>query len=67
MGAFLAAYAGVWTGFANVWWMAEMAVAMAYETMGRHGRFAASAIGALLIAFAALILATGWIPAIRTP
>jgi predicted metal-binding membrane protein len=50
-------------GFANLWWMAALAVAMGYETIGRHGRGAASVIGALLLALAAAVFLTASIPA----
>jgi len=50
-------------GFANLWWMAGLAVAMGYETIGRHGRGAAPVIGGSLLALAVVIVLTGWIPA----
>lgn len=53
-------------GFANLWWMAALAVAMAYETVGRHGRRATPVMGAVLLALAAVVLVTGWIPAFTT-
>lgn len=50
-------------GFANLWWMAALAVAMGYETVGRHGRRAAPVIGGLLLALAVVVVLSGWIPA----
>ena len=50
-------------GFANLWWMAALAVAMGYETIGRHGLRAAPVIGGLLLALAAAVMLSGSIPA----
>ena len=49
-------------GFANLGWMAALAALMVYETMGRHGRRAAMAAGASLIALAGVVIMTGWMP-----
>ncbi len=49
-------------GFANLGWMAVLAALMVYETMGRHGQRAATAAGASLVALAALVVMTGWVP-----
>jgi predicted metal-binding membrane protein len=49
-------------GFANLGWMAALAALMVYETTGRHGPRAASAAGALLVALAAVVAVTGWVP-----
>lgn len=46
-------------GFANLGWMVALTAVMVYETTGRHGRRAASAVGALLLLFAGTILVTG--------
>lgn len=48
-------------GFADLWWMVALSAAMAYETMGRHGQRAASAVGLLLLGSAALVVMTGWL------
>lgn len=50
-------------GFANLWWMAALGAVMAYETLGRRGRSAASMVGVGLLTLAAFVLATGTIPA----
>lgn len=50
-------------GFANLWWMAALAVLMAYETIGRHGQRAAVAAGGVLLGLAGLVVVTGWAPA----
>jgi predicted metal-binding membrane protein len=47
-------------GFANLWWMAALAAVMVYETTGRHGQRAASAVGLLLLVLALVTFATGW-------
>ena len=49
-------------GFANLWWMAGLAVLMAYETIGRHGHRAAVAAGGVLLGLAGLVAVTGWAP-----
>ena len=49
-------------GFANLWWMAVLAAAMAYETIGRHGQRAAPVVGILLLGLAGLVVLTGWVP-----
>src|SRR5436190_5174999 len=41
-------------GFANLWWMAALGALMTYETTGRHGHRAASAVGLRLIWLAVL-------------
>lgn len=46
-------------GFASLWWMAALAVAMAYEAIGRHGHAFARAVGFVLVALAFAVLATG--------
>ena len=46
-------------GFANLWWMVALTAVMVYETTGRYGRRAASAVGVLLLLFAAVVLLTG--------
>jgi predicted metal-binding membrane protein len=46
-------------GVANIWWMAALALVMAYETVGHHGHRAAPVIGLGLLAFAAAIVLTG--------
>lgn len=51
------------TGFANVWWMAALTVAMTYETTGRHGPRALSMIGVVLLGLAAVAILTGSVPA----
>jgi len=43
-------------GFASLPWMVALTVAMAYETAGRHGRSAASAVGAVLLLVALTVL-----------
>lgn len=50
-------------GFANLWWMAALAIAMAYETMGRRGERVASTVGVLLFGLAVFALSTGSAPA----
>ena len=45
-------------GFANLWWMVVLTAVMVYETSGRHGQRAASAVGIALI-LAALIVLSG--------
>jgi predicted metal-binding membrane protein len=45
-------------GFANLWWMAAIAVAMAYETTGRHGRTVASIAGGCLLFLAVLVVSS---------
>jgi predicted metal-binding membrane protein len=49
-------------GFANLLWMAALAVLMAYETIGRHGQRAAVAAGGVLLGLAGLVVVTGWAP-----
>jgi predicted metal-binding membrane protein len=43
-------------GVANLWWMAALTAAMAYETIGRRGQRAASAVGFVLLGLAGLVL-----------
>ena len=50
-------------GFANLWWMAALAMVMAYEAMGRHGRRAARVAGIGFLALAVVVLTTGRVPA----
>ena len=50
-------------GFANVWWMAALAGAMAFETFAPNARRSAAVIGLILLALAAAILVLHWIPA----
>ena len=45
-------------GFANLWWMAAIAVVMAYETTGRHGRAVASIAGGGLLFLAVLVVSS---------
>lgn len=45
-------------GFANLWWMVALAAVMVYETTGRYGPRAASAVGVLLLLFAAVVVLT---------
>jgi Predicted metal-binding integral membrane protein (DUF2182). len=45
-------------GFANLWWMVALTALMVYEATGRYGQRAASAVGLLLVVFAAAILVT---------
>lgn len=47
-------------GFANLWWMVVLTAVMVYEATGRYGQRAASAVGVLLLVFAAAILVTSW-------
>ena len=54
-------------GFANLWWMAALAVLMAYETIGRHGQRAAVAAGGVLLGLAALVVVIGWAPGFGAP
>ena len=49
-------------GLSDLWWMAALGTVMAYETMGRHGRRAASIVGAMLLWAAALVVLPGWLP-----
>lgn len=49
-------------GFANLWWMVALAAVMVYETSGRHGQRAASAVGIALI-LVALTTVAGSMPA----
>jgi predicted metal-binding membrane protein len=49
-------------GFANLGWMAALAAVMAYETVGRHGRRAASVAGIVLLGLAGLVVLTGSAP-----
>jgi predicted metal-binding membrane protein len=46
-------------GVANLWWMAALAVVMAYEAMGRHGRLGARMVGIVLIGLAGLTVLSG--------
>ena len=46
-------------GVASIGWMVALAVAMTYETTGRHGHRAAPIIGLTLLAFASTIALTG--------
>ncbi len=50
-------------GFANLAWMAVLALAMVAETVAPRGSRVASGIGLGLLALGALIVVTGWIPA----
>ena len=43
-------------GFASLPWMVALTAVMAYETAGRHGRTAASAVGAVLLLVALTVL-----------
>ena len=45
-------------GFGNLPWMVALAAIMAYETTGRYGQRAASAVGVFLLGFAAAIVIT---------
>ncbi len=45
-------------GFANLWWMAILAVVMAYEATGRHGRTVASLAGGGLLFLAVLVVSS---------
>ncbi|MFI5254267.1 MAG: DUF2182 domain-containing protein [Candidatus Limnocylindrales bacterium] len=51
------------TGLGGLWWMAALTGVVFYETTGRHGRTAASAVGLLLLWLAVLIALPGWLPA----
>jgi predicted metal-binding membrane protein len=46
-------------GFANLWWMAAIAVVMAYESSGRHGRALASIVGGGLLFLAVFVVSSG--------
>jgi predicted metal-binding membrane protein len=46
-------------GFANLAWMAILTGVMVYETIGRHGQRAASAVGGMLVLLAVAVTATG--------
>lgn len=46
-------------GFASLWWMAALAVVMAYEATGRYGHAFARAVGVGLLALAIAVLVTG--------
>lgn len=46
-------------GFASLAWMAALTAIMVYEATGRHGQRAARAVGVVLLAFGAVILANG--------
>lgn len=50
-------------GFANLAWMAVLALAMVAETVSPRGSRLASLLGFALLGLGVLILATGWIPA----
>jgi len=43
-------------GFASLPWMAALTAVMAYESAGRHGRWAASVVGAVLLLVALTVL-----------
>ena len=45
-------------GFANLWWMAILAVVMAYEATGRHGRTVASLAGGGLLFLAVVVVSS---------
>jgi predicted metal-binding membrane protein len=45
-------------GFANLWWMAAIAVVMVYESTGRQGRAVASIAGGGLLLLAVLVVST---------
>jgi predicted metal-binding membrane protein len=47
-------------GIADLWWMAALTAAMAYEAVGRHPRLAASLVGGALIAAAVVVAIGGW-------
>ena len=50
-------------GFANLLWMAGLAAVMVYEKTGRHGPVLARAVGVVLLAWGALVLAhPAWLP-----
>jgi predicted metal-binding membrane protein len=54
---------GFAAGFANLWWMAALTALMVYEKIGAHGKRVVPAVGALLIAWAALIVVhPSWLP-----
>jgi predicted metal-binding membrane protein len=46
-------------GFANLWWMVALTLAMVYETTGRHGARAGAGLGIALIGLAGVTVATG--------
>ena len=43
-------------GFASIGWMVALTAVMVYETIGRHGQWAASAAGVALILAALTVL-----------
>lgn len=45
-------------GFANLWWMVAIALVMAYETTGRHGRTVASLAGGVLLVLAVFVVSS---------
>ena len=45
-------------GFADLWWMAGLALVMAYEASGRHGRTVASVAGGGLLFLAVLVVSS---------
>ena len=45
-------------GFANLWWMADLALVMAYEATGRHGRMVASIVGGGLLFLALFVVSS---------
>jgi len=47
-------------GFASIWWMAELAVVMAYEAIGRHGLGLARLVGVGLVGLATAVVITGF-------
>ena len=50
-------------GISNLVWMAGLAGIMAYEKVGRRGPQLASVVGAVLLAWGALVLAhPAWLP-----
>lgn len=49
-------------GFANLAWMVALTAVMAYEVLGRQGRRAARAVGAVLLGLAASALVFGSLP-----
>jgi predicted metal-binding membrane protein len=50
-------------GVANLWWMAALTVVMVYEKAGRRGEAVASAVGASLLIWAALVfIHPMWLP-----
>jgi len=47
-------------GFANLWWMLALTIAMVFETTHRYGQRATSAVGLVLLGLSVATLVNGW-------